>query len=280
LDVSSTNKVFLPPRMTTTQRNLIAIPPAGGVIFNTTTNCLQWFTGQVWYDGCSGQEFWAPGYNHCNASNETQIQPVINPVTNRTWMDRNLGANRVATGATDNEAFGSFFQWGRRADGHQCFARYSGDGITSSPNSAIGATESTDTPQHNIFIRVNTTPNDWRSPQNTNLWQGVVGVNNPCPVGYRLPTEAEWNIERLSWVAAPISSTNNANGAFDSPLKLTVGGFRRGNKGLSNSVGVNGSYWSSTVNGLNSRGLNFTFTTAGNNSYSRSQGFSVRCIKH
>ncbi len=40
---------------------------------------------------------------------------------------------------------------------------------------------------------------DWRSPQNDNLWQGVNGINNPCPSGYRLPTEAELEAERLSW---------------------------------------------------------------------------------
>jgi len=41
LDVSSTTKVFLPPRMTQTQRDAISSPPIGGIIFNTTTNKLQ-----------------------------------------------------------------------------------------------------------------------------------------------------------------------------------------------------------------------------------------------
>lgn len=279
LDVSSTNKVFLPPRMSMTQRNAIINPPMGGVIFNTTTNCLQWFTGQAWYDACNGPEMWPPGYVHCNFSNQTVIQDVVNPLTNRVWMDRNLGSNRVAISPTDAQAYGSLFQWGRRADGHQCFNRYPGDGVTSSPNSAVGATVSTDTPPNNVFIRVNVAPNDWRSPQNNLLWQGLTGTNNPCPIGYRIPTDAEWNAERLSWVQAPISSTNDANGAFNSPLKLSMGGFRRGNTGLINSLDVNGSYWSSTVNSTNARGLNFTPTTAGSNSFSRSQGFSVRCIK-
>jgi hypothetical protein len=41
LDISSTAKVFLPPRMTQTQRDAISSPPIGGIIFNTTTNKLQ-----------------------------------------------------------------------------------------------------------------------------------------------------------------------------------------------------------------------------------------------
>jgi len=40
LDLSSTNLVFLPPRMTTAQRDAIISPPNGGIIFNTTTGVL------------------------------------------------------------------------------------------------------------------------------------------------------------------------------------------------------------------------------------------------
>tara|TARA_Y100000296_G_scaffold82838_1_gene112622 strand:- start:435 stop:1142 length:708 start_codon:yes stop_codon:yes gene_type:complete len=48
LDVASTTKSFLPPRMTTTQRNAIATPPAGSVIYNTTTNLLNHYNGSAW----------------------------------------------------------------------------------------------------------------------------------------------------------------------------------------------------------------------------------------
>jgi uncharacterized protein (TIGR02145 family) len=41
LEISSTTKGFLPPRMTTTQRNAISSPATGLVIFNTTTNSLE-----------------------------------------------------------------------------------------------------------------------------------------------------------------------------------------------------------------------------------------------
>jgi len=35
---------------------------------------------------------------------------------NRCWLDRNLGATRVATSSTDTQAYGDLFQWGRAAD--------------------------------------------------------------------------------------------------------------------------------------------------------------------
>ena len=51
LDVTSTTQGFLPPRMTTTQRNAIASPASGLVIFNTTTNCLEYYAG-FWQSNC------------------------------------------------------------------------------------------------------------------------------------------------------------------------------------------------------------------------------------
>ncbi len=47
LDVQSTTKGFLPPRMTTTQRDAIITPATGLQIYNTTTNTNDIFTG-VW----------------------------------------------------------------------------------------------------------------------------------------------------------------------------------------------------------------------------------------
>jgi hypothetical protein len=44
LDVASTTQGFLPPRMTTTQRDAISSPAAGLVIYNTTTSKLQVYT--------------------------------------------------------------------------------------------------------------------------------------------------------------------------------------------------------------------------------------------
>jgi len=48
LDVTSTTKGFLPPRMDATARGLIATPAAGLVIYNTTTNQLNYYNGTAW----------------------------------------------------------------------------------------------------------------------------------------------------------------------------------------------------------------------------------------
>ena len=197
------------------------------------------------------------------ASGPTAIVDVTNPTTGKIWMDRNLGASQAATSSTDTAAYGDLYQWGRRSDGHQC------------RNSATTSILSNvDQPLHGNHIVAPNSPFDWRSPQNTDLWQGVNGVNNPCPSGYRLPTEVELNVERLSW------SSNNSVGAFASPLKFTMAGGRHYNNNLSLvNVGTLGDYYSSTISGTNSRNLVFENGNAYMNSDFRADGDSVRCIK-
>jgi uncharacterized protein (TIGR02145 family) len=202
-----------------------------------------------------------PGYVHCDPTNPTAVVDVTNPTTGRTWMDRNLGAAQVATSSTDAASYGDLYQWGRLADGHQC--------RTSATTTTLSGSN---VPGHGSFILAPNSPYDWRSPQNTNLWQGVNGVNNPCPTGYRLPTEVELNAERLSW------SSNNTAGAFASPLKLPVAGYRHYSNGAQGLVGSGGYYWSSTVSGTYSRLLSFGSTNAGISSYYQARGYSVRCI--
>jgi hypothetical protein len=48
LQVDSTTKGFLPPRMTTTQKNAIASPATGLMVYDTTLNKLAVYTGMVW----------------------------------------------------------------------------------------------------------------------------------------------------------------------------------------------------------------------------------------
>jgi hypothetical protein len=50
LDVTSTTSGFLPPRMTTAQRDAITSPPNGLMLYNTTTNKLQVRAASAWVD--------------------------------------------------------------------------------------------------------------------------------------------------------------------------------------------------------------------------------------
>ncbi len=179
------------------------------------------------------------------------------------WLDRNLGATQVATSSTDTASYGSYYQWGRGVDGHQV------------PTSATTATlSSTDSPGNGYFILAPNTPNDWRSPQNENLWQGVSGVNNPCPVGFRLPTQVEWS------ALVSLASITNSVTAYNSSLKLPLAGYRSGGSAALGSQGSYGFYWSSSPNGTDSYYLGFTASGVGPaGDVNRAFGFSVRCVK-
>jgi hypothetical protein len=48
LQVNSTTQGFLPPRMTTTQKNAIASPAAGLMVYDTTLNVISYFNGTSW----------------------------------------------------------------------------------------------------------------------------------------------------------------------------------------------------------------------------------------
>lgn len=191
------------------------------------------------------------------------IVDVYNPITGRTWMDRNLGASQVATSSSDAASYGDLYQWGRGRDGHQ--KRNSGYTIN---------TTSSDYPGHGNFIIIITSPYDWHVPQNNNLWQGVNGINNPCPNGYRIPTEAEWTAERATW------SSNTVAGAFGSILKLPAGGNRSGYSADIYGEGTNSGYWTSTVSGTEARYIGVG--SSGGNIYNnqRAEAYSIRCIKN
>jgi len=230
----------------------------------TVAGQMQYWNGSAWVTVApgntghvltfiSGVPTWKP------TEGKTDVQ---NPTTGKIWMDRNLGATQVATSSTDAASYGDLYQWGRGADGHQIRT----SGTTSNLSS-------TDAPGHANFILPPDSPYDWRSPQNTNLWQGVSGVNNPCPAGYRIPTDTELDAERASW------SSQNAAGAFASPLKLPVAGLRYYSNGSLGSVGSSGYYWSSTVSSTSSRLLNFFSAFAVMDALNRAYGGSVRCLK-
>jgi len=188
--------------------------------------------------------------------------PVVTSATGKIWQDRNLGATQVATSSTDAASYGDLYQWGRGTDGHQ---------IRTSGTTTVLST--TDQPGHGDFILAPNYAYDWRSGQNNNLWQGVNGVNNPCPSGYRVPTDAEWDQERLSW------AFNDAAGAFASPLKLPMGGYRSISDGMLLVEGTRGFYWSSTISSSNAQYLFFTSSNAIIYTSYRASGFSVRCLK-
>ena len=254
LDVSSTTKGLLIPRMTQAQIGNVDNPVNGLMVFNTDDDKLYIFL--------TSDNTWKP------VAYAWDI--VTNPATNKTWLDRNLGAAEVATGKTDDKAYGDLYQWGRFADGHE------------KRNSSTTSTKAT-TPDpyggnswDGKFIKSGSSPYDWLDAAHdldNTLWQGVNGTNNPCPPGFRLPTETELDNERGTW------ATNDDDGAYNSPLKFTLAGRRLTPDASLSNVGTDGYYWSSSVSGNSGRALHFNSSNANMSNRRRALGASVRCIE-
>ncbi len=85
LEVKSTSKGFLPPRMTTVQRDGISSPAAGLVIYNTDYKGLNLFDGTKWTSLSGG---FVCGL--CQVSDaEGHVYSTI-PIGNQCWMTSNL----------------------------------------------------------------------------------------------------------------------------------------------------------------------------------------------
>ena len=194
----------------------------------------------------------ATGYGQQVTFNLIDVVELTSPGTGKIWMDRNLKG---------------LFQWGRNSDGHEKWM---------SATTSILSTS--DTPGHGFLIvpPSGSQPYDWRIPQNDNLWQGVNGINNPCPQGFRLPTEAEWKEE----LQIGISSEWYTHFARY-PDYLSLGLNCQRNPGGSPPYDCHNSgyFWSSTVDGTRARGFYISYRSGGMFSHFRTSAHGVRCIK-
>jgi uncharacterized protein (TIGR02145 family) len=197
--------------------------------------------------------------------------PVTNPDTGKTWLNNNLGADyanivssrfnpaQQAKSSTDYKAYGSLFQWGRKADGHELIKWTNG---TTGTGGEVTKTRAT-YPHRGFFIA---RFGDWRAEADLDytLWANEKGENNVCPVKYRLPTENEWKEEFGLW------NDKNSVGALKSTLKLSMAGDRSGAIKSMDDLPINGDrsndvpdvkvreystgiYWSGSVDSTSTR---------------------------
>jgi len=237
-----------------------------------------------------------------------------------TFMCYNLGAadtlqflspTQQAYYSKPVDEYGDLYQWGRRADGHQLRTSesYPTNGTTPENGAVSGSDLDGDEQVASIsaaykkFIKTNdaTTFYDWRIPPVDILWyNGSKTINDPCPDGWRVPTDAEFQSimngsvdqvafsgsynsvsgNRWQWVSNSTSGYLVTPSGSSSPtLFLPAAGYRYYGSSPLSAVGSNGTYWSSSVNGTGTYALYFdsgTVNTATN--YSRAFGFSVRCV--
>jgi uncharacterized protein (TIGR02145 family) len=353
MDIRSTEMGFLPPRLSTTQRNAIGNPAEGLTIYNTTTECIEIYNGSAWKNTCDCN--WAPQAHQVDfegilwmgetltgtytysdneldpegasiyrwyraddaaGTNASQIAgasalnyttqsadedkylafqvtpvaqtgsspgttvisdyrgPALSSITQMScgqnlsyevvyaagysWLDRNLGASRPAVSSDDYLAYGSLFQWGRIADGHECINWISStesDGAEQSNESddkcrrddPTAPCDNLSNPSAFITEQSWTTRTllfqTWWNENTTGLYDPIKGDADPCPAGFRVPTKQEWEIFSAEYM---LGETNPAASILASPLKLPLAGLRTQGHGSLDHQDFGGNYWSST----------------------------------
>jgi len=255
LDLKSTQMGFLPPRMTTAQRNAIVSPAEGLVIYNTENKEVELFNGTIWTSN-SGEFL-------CNSSQVADEDGNIYNtflIGNQCWMKENLRTGVMVQGSTvqtDNDIIEKYC-YNNQAD--SC-TKYGG-----------------------LY--------QWDEIMTYTTGESIQGI---CPEGWHLPSVTEYNIllsnlpEELShgdqmketgytrWQYSSLSNPTNLSG-----FTAVGAGYR-----------YNSAPWFSQIRHYNilatsspqdenyafSLMLSYNSNGAENEAYPKYVGFSVRCVR-
>jgi hypothetical protein len=262
LDVKSTTKGALLPRMTEAQIYAIANPANGLVVFNTSDNKFYTYisSASAWKEILYGAGSITPD---CGTLTINHVAGLVAPVpktvtystvTNipgapaRCWITSNLGADHPATAKDDatEASAGWYWQFNRKQG-------YKNDGATRTPNTA------------------------WILPINENSnWQAS---NDPCTLelggNWRLPTHAEWENVHVG------DGWTNWDGPWNSGLKLHAAGGLQYNDGTLWDRGVTANYWAGDQHSVtHGWTMNFNSLSIIINNPDKSFAFPVRCLKN
>lgn len=242
LDITSTTKGVLLPRMTAAQRNAIASPAEGLLLFQT--------------DSAKGYYYFINGT--WSRLTEEKSYPNVN-ICSQKWMEKNLDVTYYRNGDTISYVPGS--NWSTLTTGAWCY--YDNDPST---NAVYGKLYN---------------------------WYAVNDPRGLAPVGWHIPTDAEWTILETclggsstaggkmkfpggNWISPNTGATNSSFwAAFANGYRANTGSFL-------NSIGYYVYYWTSTP--LNStdawdRYLVNNLAIIGRTTQPKQFGFSVRCIR-
>ncbi len=246
LDVKSTSKGLLPPRMTTAQRDLITTPAAGLVIFNSQTNSLQLYNGSVWV-------------SLTTPSSTAVFLPTI-VIGTQQWMTKNLDVAFYRNGDPIPQVTNAA-AWAALTTGAWCY--YNNDSTQGNKYGKMYNWYAVNDPR-------GLAPQGWHIPSDAELTTLETTLGGSSVAGGKMKEAGT-----LNWTT-PNTAGNNNSGFTGLP-----GGYRNPIGAFFN-VPNSGNWWSATevsLSGAWYRDLNFDNGNFNRFSIDKHFGFSVRCIR-
>ena len=229
LDLKSSTKGFLPPRMSSSQISAIQNPANGLQVFCTSDSKMYIYLASLgqWKELCLGTATITPPFSCGMPITISHVAGAVAPVNKTTtygtvtnipgesskcWITSNLGSDQQATAVNDSTepSAGWYWQFNRKQG-------YKRDETTLTPTYMVS------------MISENS---DW------------VTANDPCSIelgaAWRVPSPSEWyNVDEAGgWTTW--------DGPWNSALKLHATGYLSPPEGLMFNRGSFGFYWSST----------------------------------
>ncbi|NVO20026.1 MAG: fibrobacter succinogenes major paralogous domain-containing protein [Bacteroidetes bacterium] len=259
VEISSSNKGLLPPRMTAAQITQINSPATGLLVYQTDAN-----SGYYFYNG-SAWTFLGTGNGY--SSNVIDIDGngyLTVKIGDQEWMAENLKVTHYRNGdVIPNITNGS--TWSSLTTGAYCW--YNNDPFTN--KSTYGALYN---------------------------WFAVNDSRNLCPTGWHVPADWEWNTletflggqtiaggkmkAALIWTS-PNNGATNTSGFSGIPAGLICYNGCVNFTGFLN-LGSEGDWWSSTqfdATSASSRSMIYYIVDIYHYGSNKTNGFSVRCIR-
>ena len=268
LEVVSTAKGFLPPRMTEAERNLIPVTSASAGLIVYCKNCgpngeMQYYNGSSWTNMVGA------------AAAATDLTPRVT-IGNQVWTAQNLNVSAYRDG-TPIPKVEDAATWASLTTGAYCY--YNNDSASYA----------------SIYGKLYN-------------WYAVVGIydalslsdsslrKNLAPAGYKIPTDGDWvtltntlgystsGIQMKSTILWNSNGNGTGNGTNSSGFAGLPGGYRSNNGTTFGNIGNNGYWWSSTEFSTSNAWYNilsYNVNILGRAYFNddESYGFSVRCLR-
>lgn len=200
------------------------------------------------------------------------------------WAPINVGATEIATKIEPNESTpdikaandrqcGYFFQWGRKVP-----FKYGGEPGDVAAGITLTTYENATKPDYQYADKFIVTDSHWFSNYDT-FNKNWPRENDPCPVGWRVPTREELTI-LLNQSPKIDATTGIWISVSASQFVFPAAGWRSYSNATSAGRNILGTFWSSTYD--TSKAYRFTVDQSATSSVELrdlSAGYSVRCVK-